>query len=138
MKPEKALELVHRYSELQWAIRACKSHIAMHLDSCKGLDSKRLERRKSCEVDPWQYVGEIDSGENEKQTHLREWYRPDFEHGDGWYKGYIDVEMVADECIHCYAAHMQIQKRKELRKQFGFVKAAMTRTTPKPTVLAKR
>lgn len=133
MTPDKALQLVHRYSELQWEIRACKGYIAEALDKCEGLDGKRLKRRHLpgdyCEVDL------MDDQTNENQTHLREWYTPNHEYGDDYNPGYVDVEMVADDCIHCYAAHCQIQKRKALRRQFGSVKAAMTRTTPKPKIL---
>lgn len=134
MKPDKALELVHRYSELTWAIRACASRIAVALDQCAGLDGKRLVRRRSCESPPWQYAGDIDSEENEKRTHLREWYRPDIGFdGDPTYIR-IDADEHA-ECRHCYTAHIAIQDRKAARKALGAVKAAMTRTTPKPVIL---
>ena len=135
MKPEKSLELVHRYSELTWGIRACRNRIAEALDKCEGLDGKRLIRRHSVDGSPGEYVGEIDSEENEKRTHLREWYTPNWEHGDGWSKGYVDPPMVAEECAHCYAAHIAIQERRCMRIKLGVVKAAMTRTTPKPAIL---
>ena len=134
MTPDKALQLVHRYSELQWAIRACQGYIAEALDKCEGLDGKRLERRKAWEqsID---VIEVMDSEENEKRTHLRQWYSPDM---SDYGPSYIDVNHAhGEECIHCYAAHCQIQKRKALRRQFGSVKAAMTRTTPKPAILTR-
>lgn len=148
MTPTKALELVHHYSELQWAIRACKNHIAMHLDACKGLDGLRQERRKHLDYAsygttmPASLLGDTMDGQtNEKQIHLTEWYKPE-ERGDYYSDPYLiwhdPDEDNQRECVHCYAAHKQIQKRKELRKQFGAVKAAITRTTPKPDVLKWR
>jgi hypothetical protein len=135
MTPIKALELVHRYSELQWAIRACQGYIAEALDKCTGQDGLRLERRKAWEVPPYEPTGDFDTTENEKQTHLRQWYSPDM---SDYGPSYIDVNHAnGEECIHCYAAHCQIQKRKALRRQFGSVKAAMTRTTPKPAILTR-
>lgn len=138
MKPAKALELVHRYSELTWAIRACKNRIAEALDGCAGLDGKRLMRRQSCETSPWEYVGEIDSEENEKRVHLREWYRPEMvesdfgpDHSEWSSIGAYERE----ECPHCYAAHLAVQDRKLARKALGAIKAAMTRTTSKPAIL---
>lgn len=143
MKPDKALELVHRYSQLTWAIRACRNRIAEALDKCEGLDGKRQMRRKHIEFGLWGYAttppellgDKMSDEENDKQTHLRSWYTPDWEHGNGWYKGYVDPSMVAEECAHCYAAHLAIQERKCMRKQLGSVKAAMTRTTPKAKIL---
>lgn len=138
VKPQKALALVLRYSELTWVIRAAKNRIAEALDRCAGLDGKRLERRKSCERDPWQYVGEIDSEENEKRTHLREWYSPELverEWGPPGREWNAIGDSERDECAHCYAAHAAIQDRKAARKALGAVKAAMTRTTLKPAIL---
>lgn len=138
MKPEKALELVRRYSELTWVVRAARNRIAEALDKCTGLDGKRLKRRASIESIPWEYVGEIDSEENEKRVHLREWYRPDVSYG---YDGegelvYTQIDEAARaECQHCYAAHIAIQERKAARRALGAVKAAMTRTTAKPAIL---
>lgn len=135
MKPEKALELVHRYSELTWSIRACRNRIAKALEKCTGLDGKRLERRRACETPPYEQWSDMDGEANEKQTHLSDWYTANWEHGDGWSKGYVDPSMVAEECEHCYAAHIAIQERKCMRIKLGAVKAAMTRTTPKPAIL---
>lgn len=132
--PNKALQLVHRYSELQWAIRACQGYIAEALDKCTGLDGKRLERRKSWESYSDHPIDAMNSETNEKQTHLHEWYEAGYDYeGERFWNKIGDSE--AQECIHCYAAHCQIQKRKALRRQFGSVKAAMTRTTPKPKIL---
>jgi hypothetical protein len=141
MKPDKALALVHRYSELTWIIRAAKYRIAESLDKCAGLDGKRLERRKSCETDPWQYVGEIDSEENEKRTHLREWYRPEAverEWGPPGQEWNAVGDSEREECPHCFAAHTAVQDRKAARKALGAVKAAMTCTTAKPAILSWR
>jgi len=138
MKPEKALDLVHRYSELTWAIRACANRIAEAIDQCTGLDGKRLERRRSIETPPYEYVGAIDSEENEKAIHLREWYRPELverEWGPPCREWSAVGEGAREECPHCFAAHTAIQDRKAARKALGAVKAAMTRTTPKPQIL---
>lgn len=138
MSPNKALELIRRYSELTWVVRAAKHRIAEALDKCTGLDGKRLERRRSIEASPWQYVGEIDSEENEKRVHLREWYRPELverEWGPPGQEWNSVGESEREECPHCYAAHVAIQDRKAARRALGAVKAAMTRTTPKPKIL---
>ena len=134
MTPTKALELVHRYSEIQWAIRACQGYIAEALDKCTGMDGKRLIRRAAYDKPPYAPMDDVLSGDNEKQIHLSEWYRADIGYdGDPTYIR-IDAEQ-HQECIHCFAAHCQIQKRKAFKRQFGSVKAAMTRTTPKPKIL---
>lgn len=138
MTPTKALDLIHRYSELQWAIRACQGYIAEALDKCTGQDGKRLERRRAIEMPPYEPWSDMDGEANEKQTHLRQWYTPEMSEGyyGSEYPTWQNVgDMEAQECIHCFAAHMQIQRRKALRRQFGSVKAAMTRTTPKPKIL---
>lgn len=134
MKADKALQLVHRYSELTWAIRASRNRIAEALDKCAGLDGKRLARRAAWISPPYEALDGIDSEESEKAIHLREWYRADIGYdGDAVYIRIGDDE--ATECPHCYAAHVAIQDRKAARKALGAVKAAMTRTTPKPAIL---
>lgn len=134
MTPEKALQLVHKYSSLQWEIRACKVYIGEALDKCTGLDGKRLERRLSFSNTYLELYSGEDGVANEKNTHLRKWYSPVMKFdGENAYLEITDLD--AKECIHCYAAHMQIQKRKKLRLQFGKVKGDMTKTTPKPKVL---
>jgi len=136
MTPDKALELVHRYSELTWAIKASRHYLAEALDKCTGVDGKRLERRRAIETPPYEPWQDMDGEENEKQTHLRQWYSP--EHV-GYYGDVLEYMQIGDdeqtECLHCYAAHMQIQKRKAFKRQLASVKAAMTRKTPKPKIL---
>lgn len=134
MTPEKALELVHRYSELTWAIKACRNRIAEALDKCTGLDGKRLERRRAWDTHPYKSLDDMQPIDNEKQIHLTEWFRPDIGcDGDPQY-----IQIDADqqtECPHCYAAYVAIRERKCMRIKLGVVKAAMTRTTPKPAIL---
>ena len=134
MKPEKALELVHRYSELTWAIQACRNRIAEALDKCTGLDGKRLERRRACETPPYEPWRDMEPAANEKQIHLTEWFRPDIGYdGDPTYIRIDDNQH--EECPHCYAAYVAIRERKCMRIKLGAIKAAMTRTTPKPAIL---
>lgn len=141
MKPDKALELIQRYSELTWAIRACANRIAEAINQCPGLDGKRQERRRSIETPPYEYAGAIGSEENEKSTHLHEWYRPEMVesyYGPDHRQWNTVGESEREECPHCYAAHLAIQDPKVARKALGTVKAAMTRTTPKPAILNRR
>ena len=140
MTPEKALQLIHRYSELQWAIRACQGYIAEALDKCTGMDGKRLERRQAIEKPPYEPWQDMDGEAHEKQTHLRSWYTPEMveSYCGGDHREWSEVgDIEAQTCIHCFAAHCQIQHRKALKRQFGSVKAAMTRTTPKPAILTR-
>ncbi len=137
MSPEKALELVHRYSALTWAIKGAAVRIAEALDRCTGLDGQRLERRRAWERGAaFGALGtEVDPEANDKAVHLREWYSPELverEWGPPGREWNAVGESQREECPHCFAAHLAIQERKAARKALGPVKAAMTRTTPKP------
>lgn len=134
MKPEKALELVGRYSRLSCSIRDCKRQIGLCLDKCNGLKGKRLETFKVGSFDAGPELGFIEAYETltdaaaaDQDTHLKIWYeRIKNDEGSGYSYGEAD----ADECPHCYAAHLIVQERKKLRRQLAAVKGAMTRFGP--------
>ena len=126
MSPDKALDLVRRVSSLQWEIRAAKARIGRGLDKCQGLKGKRHEK------DGWR--GYTQAAQDDQDTHLKHWYMP--EKLDEGGRDYIEIgDDEREECPHCYAAHLIVQERKAVRKAFGCVKAAMTKTTPKPAIL---
>lgn len=136
MSPDKALDLVRRFSSLQWEIRAAKARIARELDKCTGLDGKRLDNRRRYEASEFGFT--LDHEKNDKAIHLREWYEPELierEWGPAGREWAPVTEDRREECPHCYAAHLIVQERKAARKAFGCVKAAMTKTTPKPAIL---
>lgn len=133
MNPAKALELVQRYSALQWTIRAAKARIGRELDKCRGLAGKRLET-------DGHYNTPTQAAQDDQDTHLKAWYTPEVvDDGHcGPQREYQAIgEAEREECPHCYAAHLIVQERKGARKAFGAVKAAMTRTTPKPAILCE-
>ena len=127
MKERKALDLVMRYSHHTREIKAMTAQIGQHLDQCKGVNGDRL----NVDHKGWPtYRPELDEKGRDKGLHLWGWYQPDIS-DDGtmnptqvWQEvGVIEAE----ECPHCYAAHLAILARKEHRKKLGAVKAAMTR-----------
>lgn len=136
MDPGKALELVGRYSRLTLAIKACKPRIGACLDKCPGLKGFRLEVEQvpatigfdgdvidACEVPTERACAEQD-------THLKDWYEnPGEPEWDGAYRRFVVGEEQRAECEHCYAAHLIVRERRELRKQLAAVKGAMTRAT---------
>jgi len=118
MSPERALELVGRYARLTKQIKDCKKRISDSLDLCSGISG---ERQNS-------YNRETDSKNREIDMHLTQWYTPSREGGYGEDFVYNDIGVFeAEECPHCYAAHLAIQERKAARAQIGHVKAAMSR-----------
>jgi hypothetical protein len=121
MKPEKALELVNRYGVLTKVIKDAKREIGENLSNCKGISGNRLV------ADPFRHV-EVDAKNREIDLHLVQWYTP---YRDGWGSvewEEIDADGQGQECPHCYAAHLAVQKRKEAKKQLGSVKRSMTRS----------
>lgn len=127
MNEWKALDLVMRYSHHTRRIKELRKQIGDSLDLCHGLDGKRLEMDKyGCHV----YQRDTDNKNRDKSTHLWGWYQPETV-DDGFMNPTLVWEEVgvieAEECQHCYAAHLAIQERKEHRKKLGAVKAAMTR-----------
>lgn len=121
MQKEKALELVERYSRLTRAIADCGRRIGESLERCRGISGKRggpfAEHR-------------ADARGRNLDLHLTDWYTPDV--GGNEWSGPINVYMEITEeqeaeCPHCYAAHLAIRERKELRKKLGAVKGAMTK-----------
>jgi hypothetical protein len=119
MKPEKALELVTRYAVLTKAIKDAKREIGENLSNCKGVSGNRLVG------DPFRHV-EVDAKNREIDLHLVQWYTPERTEFDyEYFEISIDQQ---EECAHCYAAHLAVQKRKAARKSLGAVKAAMTRS----------
>lgn len=140
MKPEKALELVGRYARLAKAIRNCKKRISEHLDKCHGLNGKRLEFFSQPGFDGGPLVGFVEAYEEptdaamrDQDTHLKVWYGKDYgdteDHGCPVFVHFTVGEGdEEEECRHCYAAHLVVQERKQLRKQLAAVKGAMTRS----------
>jgi hypothetical protein len=122
MKPEKALELVRRYAALNRSMKSIKTQIGEHLSKCKGHSGMRL--------DPHYSTGEIDSKGRELDVHLTGWYTPERgEYGSTTFHD-INAEEQGIECPHCYEAHLLIQQRKLIRKEFGSVKSQISRSAP--------
>lgn len=128
MSPEKALTLVRRYADTNRRIKDLSKAIGDSLVQCVGLDGKRLELEDGCFV----RQRDTDNKGRDKSTHLWHWYQPDV--ADSGYAGGPDLvwaEITAAEhgaeCPHCYAAHLAIQERKAARREFGAIKAAMSR-----------
>lgn len=120
MTPDKALELVLRYASLTAEIKRQKKCIGDHLDKCLGISGKRSKF-----IEP---LGEVDSKGRELDLHLTQWYTPDY--NPEAYDGYTWMKIgqdEADECPHCYGAHLAIQARKTARKQLAAVKGAISR-----------
>ncbi|CAB3931564.1 hypothetical protein [Achromobacter insolitus] len=133
MKPETALKLVSDYSALTRAIRECKKEIGQHLDQCNGLKGFRRETEfiPPDEFLPEGYTQPTARSNGDQETHLKGWYTPETVEDHWGGEGRLDYleigEDESDECPHCYAAHLVIQKRKALRRSLGAVKSAMTR-----------
>ncbi len=125
MTPDKALELVGRYSRLTKQIKDCKQRIGQHLDLCKGISGKRNELDENGFLIQSR---ETDGKNRELDLHLTQWYTPDWQGDYGEHPVYEDLgEWSAEECPHCYAAHLAIQERKAARRNLGYVKAAIAR-----------
>jgi len=120
MTPEKALELVGRYARLTAQIKDCKARIGDSLELCNGISGKRNEPMNHRKTD---------SKNRELDVHLTQWYTPDWQGDYGDQPVYDDIgEWSAEECPHCYAAHLAIQERKAARKALGYVKATISRS----------
>ena len=120
MSPDKALELVQRYAVLNHLIKDSTRNIGNRLLQCKGISGKRQDNLE-------QFV-EHDSKNRELDVHLTNWYTPEIgEYGSVSWEG-ISLEEHGAECCHCYSAHLLIQRRKELRQEFGQVKRVMSRS----------
>lgn len=138
MKPEKALELVNRYSFLTRAISGCKTRIGACLDQCKGLKGHRLDVIKHPGFNGGDFIGLIEpfdeptkEAQNDQETHLSVWYHKDYgEPGEhGFWRYTVGEGNESEECQACFAAHQIIEERKELRRQLSYVKGAMTKST---------
>lgn len=115
MTPEKALDLVTRYSELTREIKACTAGIKYRLSEC-----------------PLQSQTTVDGKDGH---HLFKWYAPQITEGNQYDEPvYIYTEPTLEvhgaECEHCFRAHNYIQNRKTFRRQLASVKGAMTKATP--------
>lgn len=120
MKPEKALALVHRYAELNRSMKDISARIGQRLAQCNGYSGRRN--------DPHYSTGKIDSKGRELDVHLTNWYTPERgEYGTHEYHD-IGLEEHGAECCHCYEAHLLIQQRKLIRKEFGNVKSQISRS----------
>lgn len=117
-RADKALDLVMRYSHLVREIKRLKHRIGDQLLAC-------------AEVNGGFGIGvfETDSKGRNKSRHLWRWYEPSVGDNPEWDQmEYCDVtlEEHGAECLHCYAAHLAIQERKQARKALGIVKRSMT------------
>lgn len=123
MTPEKALDLVGKYSRLTHSIAACKKRIAVELDKCPGQAGRRLGWADPMDPDA---ILQCDTND---ETHLAAWYAKDYgEPGEyGFERFTVGEGDEPDECPACYAAHLIVQERKDLRRQLSYVKGAMTR-----------
>ena len=122
MSPEKALELVTNYGKLTHGIKAATRAIGGSLNLCRGISGERNV------IDPFvpPNTGGIDSKGRELDLHLVQWYTPS--RGEYGVTEWDEVSIYsAEECPHCYAAHIAIQHRKELKKQLGIVRRSMSR-----------
>lgn len=115
MTPEKAHDLVTRYSELTRAIKACTKGIQDQLSECplQGTLTK----------------------EGKDGHHLFKWYTPEVSDFDQYTDAEITyttptLEVHGAECEHCFRAHCSIQNRKAFRRQLAAVKGSMTKATP--------
>lgn len=104
MTPEKALDLVGRYARLTKQIKDCKKRIGASLELCNGISGKRQE------VDQWGVPTqnrETDGKNRELDVHLTQWYTPEWQGDYGEQPVYDELgEWSAEECPHCYAAHV--------------------------------
>lgn len=109
MKPEKALDLVLRYSLHVKNIKRLTAEIGNSIDFCKGIDGNRKEvDRHGCLI----HQPDLDNKGRDKKTHLWNWYQIN------WYNPVDDEvqyqkitsEIHQKECPHCYAAHIAVQK----------------------------
>ncbi len=123
MSPDKALELVHRYSRLNRDIKDASRDIGNRLLRCKGISGKRQIMEESIE-------GELDHKGRELDVHLTNWYKPDVSDWGTVTLHDISLEEHGAECCHCYEAHLLVQQRKALRKELGQVKRVMSRSLP--------
>lgn len=138
MKPDRALELVLRYSQIKRAIAACGPRICAEVEKCHGQNGYRHEVVHHPAVDHGVF-GFIDAHDEpteramKEETHLAMWYSKDYGEWEGYdYRRFTVGDDGEDEqCPHCFAAHLIVQERKELRRQLGRVTSAMTRATPK-------
>jgi hypothetical protein len=133
MKPATALRLVGQYARLTREIKLCGKQIGSALDKCRGLKGWRLET----ETNPgWPATEDFggsppfetptDRSQTDQDTHLKEWYSMvDCGDDDRCWQSITPKHEA--ECPACYAAHLVIQRRKELRKSLAAVKGAMTR-----------
>lgn len=133
MKPEKALELVRRYSRLTRSIKTLDRRIGDAIELCHGISGKRQE------IDRWGFPlheRELDTKNREIDVHLYSWYKPYTADSGAMYPSLawhqINEAKHKKECPHCYAAHLAIQERKAARKSLASVKGAMTRHGGKP------
>lgn len=129
MSPDKALELVGRYARLTKLIKVKKAEIGEHLEKCKGIKGDRL----NVDEHGWPtYQPEMDVKNRDKGLHLWSWYQPEVV-DDGYMSQGLEWLQIgvleAEECPHCYAAHLAIQERKQTRKELAAVKGAMSRST---------
>lgn len=124
MKPEKALELVGCYARLTKQIKDCKKRIGASLELCNGISGKRNEFVDGMFL----RQRETDGKNRELDVHLTRWYTPEWQGDYGEQPVYDKLgEWSAEECPHCYAAHLAIQERKEARINLGRVKSSITK-----------
>lgn len=128
MRPSTAIDLVNRFATVTRRITAIKGEIGEALEQCKGLAGFRRETEYVAELDAHLPTERADA---DQDTHLKKWLtmvetmgsQPD----DVRLVPYPVGEAERATCPHCYRAIQLIRERKELRRQLGAVKAAMTR-----------
>lgn len=128
MSPSTAIQLVERYARLTKEIKLRTREIGENLDKCNGVSGQRLEPKDEFGIPLRQ--PELDEKNRDKDLHLWGWYQPDIVDDGCMSRGYEWLQvgsLEAEECPHCYAAHLAVQARKQARKQLGAVKGAMAR-----------
>jgi hypothetical protein len=130
MSPDKALELVHRYSRLNRDLKDYTRRIGERLELCQGINGSRAPKHTPFGFQREDHPDHFDTKNRDKRMHLWRWYQPEIcEDGDAAWEAITNDEHGA-ECCHCYEAHLLIQLRKAARKEFGQVKGAMSRSLP--------
>lgn len=119
MNKDNTLELVQKYSVLNRQLKDTTRGIADALGACKGYSGNRTGFTAT------------DSTGRCSDLHLTKWYVIKSSNSSDDLADLKASEILTEdhknECLFCYNAHTLIQRRKELRKQFGIVKGTMSR-----------
>ncbi len=119
MKPERALERVQKYATLNKELKAIKKAIPDNFEKCEGLDGSSLSRK-------WLDADGVDQNINVSKTlHITSWYTATGCDDDD--NAIYLHRPSLEECPHCFAAHLLVQRRKEVKHLLGVVKNTMSR-----------